>query len=118
MHRWTALILLLVGLAAAYLWQVTAFDPAYVWNASGATYRVLLLGLVAVAYKSTPVRLVCLLLSGCDLMVAGCSIAYLIQPWQVSPDQELCSSRLNMPLGLVGAVLALGLVIYIVRGKK
>lgn len=117
-HKWTALGLLLAGLAAAYLWQMTPLDPAHVWNASGAAYRVLLLCLVAVAYRSIAVAWVCLLLSVFDLMVAGCSTAFLYSPWPILPDQELCSTELNVPLGLVGAVTALGLLIFIVRDKK
>lgn len=118
-HRWTALALLMIGMAAAYGWQ---FAPdrhiAMVWNTAQGLWPVVLLALLAVAYPSWEMRAVCALLSVFGLMVAGCSLAFMIRPWPILPSDERCSAGLNYPLGLLGAVIALGLVMSIVREKR
>ena len=118
-HKATALALLLAGCAASYGWQ---FVPAqYVgaaWYISQSLWQVALLALLAVVYRSLSVVLVCALLAVFSLMVAGCEAAFLVKPWPMNPGDELCSARLNYPLGLLGAVIALGLVMSIVREKR
>ncbi len=118
-HRTTALALLLIGCAAAYGWQ---FVPSqYVgaaWYISQGLWQVVLLGLLAGLYRSRAVVAVCALLAGFSGMVAGCEAAYLVNPWPMNPGDELCSARLNYPLGLLGAVIALGLVLSIIREQK
>lgn len=117
--RATALVLLIVGCIAAYVWQVAPDETiALIWNASGALYRVFLLALIAALCRSRPVTLVVLLLAVFDLMVAGCSALYILDPWPIAPGDERCSTRFNFPLGLMGAVIALALVVDIVRGKR
>lgn len=124
-HRTLATVLLVIGCVVAYFWQVVqklgVNDPdvlGQVWNLSTSVYRVGLLTLVALAYRSKVVLSVTALLSAFDLMVAGCSAMWLYEPWEVYPGQELCSTRFHFPLGLLGAVIALILVINIVRGKR
>lgn len=111
--------MLLIGCAAAYGWQ---FVPTqYVgaaWYISQSLWQVVLLALLAAVYRSLAVVLVCALLAVFSLMVAGCEAAYLVKPWAMNPGDELCSARLNYPLGLLGAVIALGLVLSIIREKK
>ena len=118
-HKTTALALLLIGCAAAYCWQ---FVPAqYVgaaWYISQSLWQVLLLALLACIYRSRAVVLVCALLAAFSLMVVGCEVAYIVKPWAMTPGDELCSARLNYPLGLLGAVIALGLVLSIIREQK
>jgi hypothetical protein len=118
-HKATALALLVIGCAAAYGWQ---FVPAqYVgaaWYISQSLWQVVLLALLACVYRSRAVVLVCALLAVFSLMVAGCEAAFLVKPWPMNPGDELCSARLNYPLGLLGAVIALGLVLSIIREQK
>lgn len=118
-HKATALALLLIGCAAAYGWQ---FAPAQhagaAWYISQGLWQVALLALVACTYRSWAVVVVCALLAAFGLMVAGCEAAYLVNPWSMNPGDELCSARLNYPLGLLGAVIALGLVLSIIREQK
>lgn len=117
--RKLALVLLIVGCAAAYGWQLASPEQiALVWNASGALYRVVLLAVIALLAWRRAVTLVSLLLAVFDLMVAGCSVLYLIEPWPILPTDERCSARLNFPLGLLCAVVALVLTVHIARGKQ
>ena len=118
-HKRTALALLLIGCAAAYGWQfVPAQYVSAAWYISQSLWQVVLLALVASLYRSRAVVLVCALLAVFSLMVAGCEAAFVIEPWPMNPGDELCSARLNYPLGLLGAVIALGLVMSIVREKR
>lgn len=117
--RALALLLLVVGCAAAYGWQfVPPERAAIVWNMTGALYRVFLLALVALTLRSRTIAAVALLLAAFDLMVAGCSGLYMLAPWPILPGDERCSTRFNLPLGLVGSVIALVLAANIVRGKR
>ena len=116
-HKTTALALLVTGLFAAYAWQVLP-DTRAVWQITQSLWQVGLLALLAALYRSWAVVFVCTLLSCFSLMVAGCEIAYKIRPWHINPGDELCSAGLNYPLGLLGAVIALALVVAIIREKK
>lgn len=118
-HKTTALALLLVGLAAAYGWQLAPDEQiAMVWNVAQGLWPVFLLALIAATYRTREVAAVCALLSVFGLMVAGCSLAFMIRPWPILPGDERCSAGLNYPLGLLGAVIALALVVAIIREKK
>lgn len=60
------------------------------------------------AWRSDPaVLLVCALLAGWAAQTAGCSVAWLIEPWELQPGGEICSDRLGIPLGTMGCVAAL-----------
>lgn len=118
-HRTTALVLLVIGCAAAYGWQMVPEQHlGAAWYISQSLWQVMLLALLACVYRSRAVVLVCALLACFSLMVVGCEAAYLVKPWPMNPGDELCSARLNYPLGLLGAVIALGLVLSIIREKK
>lgn len=118
-HKATALALLVIGCAAAYGWQMVPEQHlGAAWYISQSLWQVMLLALLAVVYRSRAMVRVCALLSVFSIMVAGCETAYLIKPWAIKPGDELCSARLNYPLGLLGAVIALGLVLSIIREQK
>ena len=118
-HKTTALALLLLGLAAAYGWQLSPDGHiATVWNITQGLWPVFLLALIAATYRTWEVAAVCVLLSVFGLMVAGCELAFVIHPWPILPGDERCSAGLNYPLGLLGAVIALALVVAIIREKK
>lgn len=116
-HKTTALALLVAGLFAAYAWQVLP-DTRAVWQITQSLWQVGLLALLAALYRSWAVVAVCALLSCFALMVAGCELAYKLKPWPMNPGDELCSAGLNYPLGLLGAVIALVLVVAIIREKR
>lgn len=118
-HKATALALLMAGLLVGYGWQIAPTEHVgAVWAVTQSLWQVGLLALLAALYRSWAVVAVCALLSCFALMVAGCELAYKLRPWPISPGDELCSAGLNYPLGLLGAVIALALVVAIIREKK
>lgn len=107
MYPVTSSLLFALGVASAYGWKLVPPDAqADVWNASGAALRIVLLILVASAYRSATVALVASLLIGYDIQVAGCTVAYMLHPWPMDIGDEQCSSGLGIPLGAVGLMAA------------
>lgn len=98
-----AFVLLLAGLVHnnAHKWVSPDLKP-WVWNITGALYPIVLLVFIAMIVAHPAVWLVVTLLCGFSLQVAGCSVAYLIAPWPLNPNDELCSSGLHAPIGLLG----------------
>jgi hypothetical protein len=83
-------------------------DSAMVWNATGAGLALFLLCCVAWAHRdSAAVLLVCALLAGWAAQTASCSVAWLIEPWELVEGGEICSDRLGVPLGTLGCMAAL-----------
>jgi hypothetical protein len=114
-----AMLVLMTGLAHAFLWEMFD-DPAVrgrVWNMTGAAFRVELLGLAWVAFPSLPMRTVCLLMASFDVVVIGCTGAYLIAPWPIVPGQS-CTSTIQMPLGVAASGLGLVVLLSIVRRRN
>ena len=95
--------LLALGVGLHYSWSlVPAEHASQWWNASGAITRAALL--LALVWH---VRNRWALLVGAwwlceEAMVAGCSIAYMLAPWQVLPGEAQCSALLQFDLGRVG----------------
>lgn len=114
-----ALCLLLGGLLHNNAWKWAPPEhAAMVWNATGALLPAALLAVIALVWAHWAVTLVCLLLIGFSLQVVGCSVAFIVSPWPVRPEDELCSSRLHAPLGLVGLWAASLVAQYVyTRGK-
>jgi len=102
-----ALGLLLVGLVHNNLHKFVPVEmKPWVWNITGALYPVVLLVLIALIWNHWSITLVCLLLIGFSLQVAGCSALYMVAPWPIKEGDELCSARFHAPLGLIGVWLA------------
>lgn len=121
---WAALLLLLVGSWAAYFWQAAQLlnaDPDFVgqaWNVSTAVFRLLMLTLLWNAYRSNKnMQRVIWLLMTFDVIVASCSTAFILFPWPIIPGQS-CTAPLQLPFGILGAVMALLLILDIVKGKR
>lgn len=116
-YRGIAIALLLGCLFNTFAWQLA--EPklmGHVWSLSGSLLRLLLIGLVAVAFRSKWIALVALFMAGEELIVLGCTTAFLVNPWIPIPG-ESCTARLNLPLGVLGAVLGLAILISLVRPK-
>jgi hypothetical protein len=100
--------LLLVGGVAQYAWKhVPPEHQADVWNVCQAMLILLLLALVVNAYRSGWVLASVALVGVWQAMTVGCSLAWLYQPWPISPGDEQCSARFGIPLGAVGLWLLL-----------
>jgi len=114
-----ALLLLVIGLLASYSWR---FAPdaaeADVWNIATHSHVLVLLVLVAGAAQSREVWWVVGLVAVWQVLPALCSLWWLIAPWPVQPNDERCSKRLGVPLGLIGLGVAVWLAgaIYRERG--
>lgn len=117
-YRGVAAALLLVGGMAEFAWHhVPPALQADVWNASGAALALLLLALVANAYRTRAALWACALLAAYKAMTLGCTLAYLARPWPIAPGDGQCSAALNMPLGAVQAWLLALLAAAALRDK-
>lgn len=93
--------MLLLGAVAHFAWKWAPPEAqADVWNASQALLVLALLTATAVHHPR--LRAVCALLACGQALTAGCSIAWLAQPWEVLPGQAQCTALLDAPLGTIG----------------
>lgn len=116
-----AALLLVAGVAANNVWKLAPADSqAYVFHASLALFALVLLVVIGLAAWSRWVWPVVALLGGFMLQIAGCSIAYLYSPWVINPGDELCSSGLHAPIGMVGlwATVVIALLLRGQHGKS
>ncbi len=117
-YPFAALALLGGGTVAQFGYHaVPAAVEADVWNASQAGVLLLLLALVANAYRSSLVWLACGLLAAWALLAAGCSVAYIVAPWVPLPGEAQCSRALDLPITPVAAWLA-GLCMAHIWGRR
>jgi hypothetical protein len=109
----TALGLLLAGMAAQFTWkQAPEWAQPDAWNAAGAIFIAMLLGMLAASYRRFSLfALVCGYLALLWIMTAGCSLLWLKEQWTVLPGQDQCDARFKFPLSVVG--LFIGLVLLI-----
>lgn len=115
----TALGLLLAGMAAQFMWQwAPAWAQADVWNATGAVFIVMLLGVLAAAYRRLKeVVLVCCYIAVLWLLTAGCSLLWLKEQWEVLPGQDQCDARFRIPLSVMGLFIGLMVLVSIRSGR-
>lgn len=114
-HLRTASLLLLLGTLHSQAHKLVEWKArGQVFNVTGAILMLVMLGLVANAYRSRAVLLVCALGFGYFAQVLGCSAAWLWRPWPVTPGGELCSDGLGLPLGAVGLVAIYLAAVYMI----
>lgn len=112
-----AAALLALGVGNHYLWA--AFPPdlqAQAWNVSGALTRAALLLALVWHVRDRWALLVAAWFLAEETMVAGCSIAYMVAPWQVLPGEAQCSALLQFDLGRLG-LAAVGLLLFLAPRK-
>ena len=93
-------------------------DRAHWWNITGA---LLMMVLPVYAAFRWPSRLVWAAAAWWlieELMVVGCSLAYIVRPWPVVPGQDQCSALLGFDLGKVGALVIAGVVLAIIVRRR
>lgn len=111
-HVQTASLLLLVCVCKHQGWKLSPNDlQAYLYHASGAAGAVVLLCLLGLLYSSREIWLVVALWGGFELQTFTCSVWWIFDPWVIRPGDELCSSGLQWPLGLLGLWATLCVVI-------
>ena len=103
-----AALLLVAGAVRHQVWEnVAAESAAYVWNICGALAMLVLIEVIVQQHRDAALSLVGKWWQYEEALVAGCSGWHLLDPWEVGPGQELCSSRLGFQLGSI-TLLALG----------
>jgi hypothetical protein len=112
-----ALIGLLAGVALFYGWALAPVEhQAQVWNAAGSISRLALVLAFVGPISNRFLLGVVLLYAGEDAQVFACSIAYIVQPWQIQPGQAQCSALLQTDMGAYGlAAVSVLLLAYPVR---
>lgn len=119
MNRALALVLLVVGLLAFYSWQwAPSQHSGTVFALATHAYAAVLLLVLALVLRDPVLWAVLLLLMACSLLVVGCNTAYLIEPWPVADGDDICSAKLNVPVGTIGLALFLGLTGGVYMAKK
>jgi hypothetical protein len=105
-----------------------AEHQAQIWNICGAFARLVLLlfcvgvlvivGVLLLGYRRRQVMaLLCIAswLACEELMVMGCSTAYIFSPWEIEPGQAQCSALLQFDLGRIGVLAVAFLVALAVK---
>lgn len=109
----------LIGLGALvhYGWSFApAEHQAQIWNACGAFGRLVLMlffvGVLWLAYGRPALILLCVAAWwACEeLMVIGCSLAYIVSPWEVRQGEAQCSALLQFDLGRLGVFVVVCLL--------
>ena len=113
-HHVPAALLLLTCWVVFYAWGHAPPElQAEAWNMGGALGRLVLLGLVVLAYRGWAVTAAALWWCFEDAQVVVSGLLWMIAPWPLETGSRL-SDLLGLPLGLVG--LSLGalaaLVVY------
>lgn len=118
-HQRVALALLVVGLACSYTWYwADGPHDADWWNIAGAVQASFMLVIIGMVFRSPEVWAVVALLTAFKAMVIGCNVWYVLAPWPMQAGQALCSTRLNIPLGALGAGIGALLAAKILRGSQ
>ena len=120
-HRHAVYCLALIGLGVLvhYGWALAPVEhQAQVWNACGGFARLALVLALAWRVRSFPVLLVALWWACEELLVIGCSVAYIVSPWQIDPGQAQCSALLQFDLGRIGVFVAIFLLALAVKSYR
>lgn len=105
-----ALAMLIVGLLASYSWRwMPPGVMGEVWNISSHAHVAWLLLLVGFLARDPDVWAVVALVLIWQAIPAGCSVWVLLDPGAWALQEERCSRRLGLPLGLIGLVMAVRL---------
>jgi len=104
-HHVPAALILLCCWVVFYAWgHVPPELQAEAWNMGSALGRLVLLALVALAYRSWAVTAAALWWCFEDAQVVGCGLLWMIEPWPVDTGSR-CSDRFGLPMGLIGLSL-------------
>lgn len=118
-HAVYGLALIALGILVHYGWAwFPAEHQAQAWNALGAFARLLAWLGAALWVRHAVAYLAAFWLVCEELMVIGCSVAYVVSPWEIPAGQAQCSALLQFDLGRIGicaAVFVLFLAVKAVR---
>lgn len=96
-------VLLLLGAAHNNAHKlVPAALAGRVYLITGAVLITVLLLALGLLVRHVLLWPVVALLVGYQLQAIGCNLWWLARPWRIVPGRELCSDRLEAPLGTLG----------------
>jgi len=112
-ERAAGVLLLLVACGHEFAWQAW---PAEAQGDIEAITRwplvAVLAGLLAMMARSPFLKAACAAVALMCTTTAGCSAAWLISPWVVSPGDEQCSAQWGFPMLLVSGLAAVLVLIW------
>lgn len=107
-HRTVAALLLFAWWLGHHAYKLAPVAlEGHAWNVGGAACRLVLLALVAAAWRSPLVDLPASWLVAEEVQAIGCTVAYVVNPWPMSSGDEKCSAGLGLPLQTVCLVALL-----------
>lgn len=108
-----AVLLLAIGWLhqGAHVWLyrvgwISEAQRGHTWNITGAIFGATVLVMLGLSRRSIAVWVACAILIGHAAQVAGCSAAYLMNPWPINAGDSLCSDGLAGPLAALGVTAA------------
>lgn len=108
--------LIALGVLVHYGWAVVpAEHQAQVWNAAGGFARLCLVLALAWRVRGLPMLMTAAWWAAEEMMVVGCSLAYIVSPWLVEPGQAQCSALLQFDLGRAGILVMVFAMLATVR---
>lgn len=118
-ERRLALGLLAAFMVSQFVWPALPDWKQFAgWTVSLSAFCALLLGVVAAAHrKCREIVAVCALAGACQILSYGCSAAWLFAPWDTRA-QDRCSAALNLPVGVIAALLGLVLAWWLYVGGR
>ena len=104
-----------VGVALHYGWNLVPPEhQAQAWNAAGAVVRAALVS--ALLWRTRYAVPVVAWWVAEELLVAGCSLAYIASPWPIGDGEAQCQPLFPLDLGRLGILLA-ALVLAVTLSK-
>lgn len=118
-HQRLALVLLVTGLLFSYAWYWAPDQYAgEAFSIVTSAHIIFVMGFIGFVFRSPEVLAVVALIILFKMMVIGCNVWFIVDPWPIQPGQAMCSARLNMPLGFVGLGLGVLLAARFAREKS
>ena len=115
-HAIYGVALIGLGVLVHYGWAWFPVEHhAQAWNAFGALARLLAVAALGFALRGTVARLACMWWAAEEILVIGCSSAYMISPWDVPPGEAQCSALMGFDLGRIGIAAAILALLVAVR---
>ncbi len=73
----------------------------HAWNIGGAASKLILLALLSLLMWHPVVHTLAAWVAAEEIQAIGCTVAYIVNPWPMSPGDEKCSRALGLPLQAV-----------------
>lgn len=112
-------LLVLMGIRHYALYVGQPLERALLWNIFAAVVILVLMLHFAYMAKVRGVWLVVVMWWAAEeLMVIGCTTAYIVKPWHVPVGQDMCSSLLEFDLAKLGAAIMILFTWLYVRSDR